>query len=77
MRTASLSNPHPVCGILLQQPELTDTEGNTINPHLDEDGFKANGDLEVAGLDGSMEAEGEKEQEGSRRKGCGPGCSLG
>lgn len=59
-----------------QQPELADTEINTINPHLDEDGFKANGDLELAGLDGLVEVEGEKEQEGSRRKGCGPDCSL-
>ena len=59
-----------------QQPELADTEGNTINPHLDEDGCKANGDLELAGL-GLVEVEGEKEQEESRRKGCGPDCSLG
>ena len=58
-----------VCGILLWQPELTDKEGKTINPHLDEDGFKANGDLELAGLGASLEVESETEHKGGRGEG--------
>ena len=38
-----------------------------MNSHLDEDGFKANGDLELAGLGALLEVEGEKENEGGRR----------
>lgn len=55
---------------MLWQPKQTNPEGKTINLHLDEntvDGFKGNGEFELAGFGALVEVEGEKEHEGGSR----------